>query len=134
VLPLELARQREVDGHQGTRLPTHEERPGARVYKETQEPKDSGDRYRAEGIRNFGKTSDAVKNVTTMVREGLGSPGPTGQHTAVPRGDYYAQQPPGAASTDPVVGAAAGAFMVAETVRAVRRARAKRKKEHDGNG
>lgn len=115
-------------------MPTHEERAGARVYKATQEPKDSGEKYRTEAIRNFGKTSDAVKNMTTMVREGMGSPRPTGQHTTVPRGDYYAQRPPGASSIDPVVGAAAGAFMVAETVRAVRRARAKRKKERDGNG
>lgn len=115
-------------------MPTHEERAGARVYKEAQNPKESSERYRAEAVRNFGKTGDAVKNVTTMVRDGMGSPRPTGQYTAAPRGDYYAQQPPGAASIDPVVGAAAGAFMVAETVRAVRRARARRKKERDGNG
>jgi hypothetical protein len=117
------------------RLPTHNERAGARVYKETPDAKSSGEKYRDEGIRNFGKTADAAKNVTTMVREGMGSPRPTGQHTAAPRGDdYYAQKPPGAASTDPVVGAAAGAFMVAETIRAVRRARARRRKERDGNG
>jgi hypothetical protein len=128
-----LAPPRETEARTGDAAPAPGERAGARVYKEVPETKSSGAKYRSESIRNFDRTTDAVKNVTTMVREGIGPLRPTGHYVSVPRGDYAAQQPPGALSNDPVVGAAAGIAMVAEAVRAARRARARRKRERDGS-
>jgi hypothetical protein len=115
--------------------PTHEERAGAQVYKATQDDNPSDRRkYRGAYVRKSGKVGDALNNITTIVQEGVGAAKPTGQHVVAPRGEYVnptAQTGP--ATPDLIMGVAGGVVMAAEAVRAGRRARAKRKKERDGN-
>jgi hypothetical protein len=115
--------------------PTHEERAGAQVYKATQDDNPSDRRkYRGAYVRKSGKVGDALNNITTVVQEGVGVTKPTGQHVVAPRGDYVnSAAHAGPAAPDLVMGVAGGVAMAAELVRAGRRARAKRKKEHDGN-
>src|SRR5690242_6950377 len=112
--------------------PTHEERAGARVYKETAARKTDRQQYREEAVRNAGDTADAIDNTYTEVQAGLGIVRPTGQHTGQPRGDYATQERPAAGSPDPFVGLAAGVAVIAEAAR-VARARAARRRRRDGN-
>jgi hypothetical protein len=115
-------------------LPTHEERAGERVVREIPDKRTLKEQYRVEGVQRSGDTVDSIDNMTTIVRRGLGVGRPTGQHTAAPQGEHYAETPPEAATSDPVVGMAAAAAVLAEAGRRARAATARlRKKEHNGN-
>jgi hypothetical protein len=114
--------------------PTHEERAGARVVREIPDRKSLQEQYRAESVQKSGDIVDSVDNLTTIVREGLGVGRPTGQRTAVPRGDHYSQSAPAAATPDPIVGAAVAAAMLAEAGRRARAAIARLRKKRDHSG
>lgn len=92
-------------------------------------------KYRGAYVRQSGKVDGALRNITTIVQEGVGSPKPTGQHVAAPGGGDFVRPtaPTGAAAPDLVMGVAGSVAMAVEFVRAARRARARRKREHDGN-
>jgi hypothetical protein len=131
-----LAPPRETEARTGEAAPAPSERAGARVHKATQDDSPSDRRrYRGALYRQSGKFDDAVNNVTTIVEDGVGVIRPTGQHVVAPEGDYAAPAGhSGAATPDLVVGVASGVAMIVEAVRAGRRARAKRRREHDANG
>jgi hypothetical protein len=102
------------------------------VYRETPDRRSDRAKYRNEAVHNAGDTADAVDNVYTIVRDGLGVVRPIGQHTETPRGGYSPQNQPSPGSSDPFVGLVAGAAMFAEAARVVRERR-KRKKARDGD-
>jgi hypothetical protein len=70
--------------------PTHEERAGERTYKATREhSRSERDQYRKEMVEKADDASDAIDNMHSVVRAGVGITPPTGQHVEVPRGGEY---------------------------------------------
>ena len=115
--------------------PTDRERAGERTYNETPSGITRSEKYRRAAVRSTGDIKDSVENIYSIVQAGVNPVRPTGQHVAAPRGDYYAPEASGGASPDPVVGAVAGAAMLAEAVRTVReRRKARRRRNPDANG
>jgi hypothetical protein len=116
-------------------LPTHEERAGAQVHRATKDDSPSDRRrYRGALYRQAGKVDDTLTNMSTIVREGLHVTRPTGQNTVARQGPQLGPtHQTGAAVPDLVVGVTGGLAMIAEVIRAGRRARARSRKGHDGN-
>jgi hypothetical protein len=115
--------------------PTHEERAGERTYNETPTGVSRNEKYRRAAVRASGDIKDSVENMHSIVQAGVNPVRPTGQHVAAPHGDYHAPEASAGASPDPVVGAVAGAAMLAEAVRVLReRRRARRRRNQDANG
>lgn len=114
--------------------PAPEIRAGERVYREIPDRRSSQDQFRNEMVGRSDDAVDAVGNIYTIVRDGLGVTRPTGQHSAVPRGDYADPDQSGAGSPDPVVGLIAGVAMATEAARAARTRGRKRRAKKDGDG
>lgn len=104
------------------------------MFNETPTGTSRNEKYRRAAVRKSGDVKDSVENIYSIVRAGVKPVQPTGQHVATPHGQYHAPEGAGA-SPDPVVGAIAGAAMLAEAVRVVReRRRAKKRRKQDANG
>jgi hypothetical protein len=114
--------------------PTYEERAGERVFNETPSGTSRGGRFRRTSVRAAGDVVDSIENQYSTIRAAVDPVRPTGQHIAAPHGDYYAPEAPVGASADPVIGAVAGAAMLAEAARVVRqRRRARRRRNQDAD-
>ena len=136
MLPAELARPSPIQPEMREAPPAPEERAGARVHNATQGDAPSDRRkYRGAFVRKSDSVADALNNVSTIVEARCRRHAAHWATRSCAASRLCAcGRSAGAALPDLVTGVATGLVAIVEVVRAVRRGRVKRTREHDGNG
>ncbi len=129
-LPSKLSPLQEDDARTGTPEPAPSERPGERVAQAEHTDDSSLEEYRGEIIRKAPKVKDSVQNVVNITKIGLNRP--TGQHVGAAPGVQLGGASTPVPAADLVTGVVAGAAMIGEITRQIKR-RVRKRRESDAD-